>query len=310
MVRTNPIRTFSYHYRNKFGHVVGKVPLDAGVICPNRANGGCIFCRPKSFTPSCLEGSDELEVQVDRGKRYLLKGRFRKYFAYFQQETCTVLPVQRLLDIVKILLADPDCVGLIISTRPDCVENELLSPLAKLIKTCGKDCLFELGVQTVHHRSLKLLNRNHTYEDFLESGAAIKSYNCFELSAHLIFGIPGESYGDMVLSLQRVCDFGVHALKLHHLQVIRDTPLENLFRKGGVELFSLKGYISFLIEILPLIPPEVALHRLWATAHPQLLVAPKWNILTSELSRFLLKELENQNVWQGKSCVAAADAVE
>lgn len=302
MGRNNPIRTFSYHYRNKFGHVVGKVPLDTGVICPNRANGGCIFCRPQSFSPSCLETDDTIPVQLEKGKKFLLKGRFRKYFAYFQQETCTVLPPPQLIDIVKAPLDDPDCVGVILSTRPDCVELEFLEMLATVITKHDKDCLFELGVQSIHTKSLDLLNRNHSYRDFLESGAAIKSFGCFELGTHLIFGIPGESALEMKSSVMQVCDFGVDALKLHHLQVIRDTPLEKKFTEGGVEPFSLEGYLDFLMDILPLIPSEITIHRLWATAHPRLLVAPRWNVLASELSNVLLQKMEERGIWQGMFC--------
>ena len=88
------IRTFSHHCRSKYGEGVGKVPVDTGLICPNRKNGGCIYCRAASFTPSCLEVGDSVAIQVEKAKRFLLKGRFKKYFAYFQQETCTAAPVE------------------------------------------------------------------------------------------------------------------------------------------------------------------------------------------------------------------------
>ena len=294
------IRTFSYHCRSKYGEGVGKAPVDIGLICPNRKNGGCIYCRAASFTPSCLDNTDDILTQVAKAKTMLLKGRFKKYFAYFQQETCTAAPVQELIDLFTLLLADENCVGLILSTRPDAVNKELLYPLAKLILQVGKDCLFELGVQTVHESSLKLLNRNHTYTDFIRTVALLKSYGCYEVGAHLIFGIPNESEADMLVSVEKVCSLGIDAIKLHHLQVIKETPLEVMHARDEIRLFSLDSYLCFLLKILVIVPENVTVHRLWATSHPDLLVAPKWNVLAARLSQQLRETMEQQNLWQGK----------
>lgn len=132
------IRTFSHHCREKYGHGVGKIPVDMGQSCPNRRHGGCIFCRPASFTPSYLKNTDDLLRQVAAGKKHLLKGRFSKYFAYFQQETCTALPVEQLLPAFHLLLTDADCHGLILSTRPDYVSEQLIKLLAQLVNKTGK----------------------------------------------------------------------------------------------------------------------------------------------------------------------------
>jgi uncharacterized protein len=297
---TPVIRTFSYHYREKFGHGVGKIPVDMGQPCPNRAHGGCIFCRPASFTPFYIQKTDDLLKQIAAGKNHLLKGRFKKYFASFQQETCTALPVRQLLPAFHLLLTDADCVGLILSTRPDYIEDQLLESLAELVKETGKECLFELGLQSVHEQSLKLLNRNHSFADFQDAVRRIKSAGRFELGAHLIFGIPGESEEDMLFSIRTVCELGVNALKLHHLQVIRETPLQKLYEQGEVTPFSLERYLLFLLRALPIIPAEVTIHRLWATSHPDLLLAPQWNVLASSLSRILQEKMGNLGIWQGK----------
>ncbi len=146
-----------------------------------------------------------------------------------------------------------------------------------------------------------MLNRNHSFADFQDAVRRIKSAGCFELGAHLIFGIPGESEEDMLHSVRLVCQLGVTALKLHHLQVIRDTPLQKLYEQGEVTPFSLEGYLDFLLKALAIIPAEVTIHRLWATAHPDLLVAPKWNILASSLSVALQKKMAAAGVWQGQA---------
>jgi radical SAM protein (TIGR01212 family) len=294
------IRTFSIHYRQKYGRSVGKIPLDLGQPCPNRERGGCIYCRPAGFTPAYLRSTDTIARQIAEGKAKLLKGRFSRYLAYFQQETCTALPAERLLPIFRQVLADAGCLGLILSTRPDYVADTLLMPLADLVVQSGKECLFELGLQSVHKRSLKLLNRNHGFDDFRDAAARIKKAGCFDLGVHLIFGIPGESEEDMLLSLATVCRLGVTHLKLHHLQVIRDTALHALYEEGRVKLFSRQEYLDFLLRALPIVPAGVTIHRLWATAHPALLVAPRWHALAGELSGELQERMAEMEVWQGQ----------
>ena len=295
------LHTFSVHYRQKYGHGVGKIPVDMGQSCPNRVRGGCIFCQPAGFAPACLNKADDLADQVAAGKRHLLRGRFTRYFAYFQQETCTAVAVEQLLPAFESLLVDADCVGLILSTRPDYVSDQLLERLAALVSKTGKECLFELGLQSIHERSLQWLNRHHTFADFVDAARRIMASGCFELGAHLIFGIPGESRQDMLESVKSVCALGVNALKLHHLQVIRDTPLEKLYARGNITLFALAEYIDFLVHVLPTIPSEVTIHRLWATTHPGLLVAPRWNILACDLSERLRQKMTAAGVWQGQA---------
>lgn len=299
------VTTFSHHYRAKYGEPVGKIPIDTGLVCPNREKGGCIFCRPAGFTPGYLDKADDVTVQIARGKEHLLRGRFRRYFAYFQQETCTALPADELLELLSGILGDNDCVGVILSTRPDHVPDTLLAGLTECIVFSGKECLFELGLQTIHERSLQLLNRNHGFADFLDAAARIRSAGPFGVGAHLIFGIPGESTEEMLHSLVTVCAIGLDALKLHHLQVIRDTPLHEMYLRGEVPLFSLKQYLDFLLEALPLIPANVTIHRLWATSHPDLLVAPRWHVLATELSRSLRKRMTEQGIRQGQRAARA-----
>lgn len=293
------IRTFSHHYRHKYGEPIGKIPIDTGMICPNRQKGGCIFCGPASFTPGYLKSSDGYQTQIARGKSSILKGRFKKYFAYFQQETCTAVPAEMLLPELTAILADPACVGLILSTRPDFVSDDLLSPLSSLMQECGKECLFELGLQTIHEKNLRLLNRNHCYRDFTDAVLRIRHAGNFTVGVHLIFGIPGESEKDMLQSVETVCTLGINALKLHHLQVIRDTELHRMYDNGEVQPFTLEGYLDFLQKVLVRVPADVTIHRLWATSHPKLLVAPKWNIHATHLSTRLHREMQEKAMYQG-----------
>ncbi len=306
---TPRIRTFSVHCREHFGQTLGKIPLDLGIPCPNRSNGGCLFCRPASFTPFSLRTSDALNEQIRRGKKYLLRNRFTRYFGYFQQETATAMATSRLIPLLAEILTDPDCVGLILSTRPDTLADDLLPALAELMHRSGKECLIELGLQSIHPASLRLLNRNHSYADFAAAVRSIKAQENLQLGVHLILGIPGESAADMLATVRRVCELGVQAIKLHHLQVIRGTALEVLFLRGQVPVFNLTDYLELLLSLLPHIPAEVTMHRLWATAHPDLLVAPRWQLISGELSKHLLRHMMERGIWQGQLAGATAGSV-
>jgi uncharacterized protein len=293
------IRTFSIDCRQRFGQAVGKIPLDLGVPCPNRRFGGCVYCRPAAYTPSCLQAGDELVVQLDRGRKHLLAGRFCSYFAYLQQETSTALSPTELLPILKTLLVAEGCRGLILSTRPDYLPQKLLIGLVALVVDSGKECLVELGLQSVHERSLSLLNRRHSYGSFVDAVARIKEVGFLRVGAHLLFGIPGETEEDMVRSVRDVCALGVDALKLHHLQVLRDTRLADWWAEGKVRPFGRESYLELLLAILPRIPHGVVLHRLWAASHPADLLAPKWNCHAATLAAELRHRLAQAGLWQG-----------
>jgi len=298
---SNPtINTFSRHYRAKYGQVVGKIPLDTGLVCPNRQLGGCIYCRAGSFTPSYLNKNDSIAVQLELGKKHLLRDRFKLFFGYFQQETTTALLAASLLPMLEDVLAEEDCIGIIISARPDCLEQLLLEKLADLARHSGKEFLLEIGLQSCHERSLQLLNRNHSVADFVDAVSRIKALEVLQIGVHLILGILGETEEDMRTSLRTVCDLGVDAIKLHHLQVIRDTPLHTMHCQQEIPVFSAQAYMELLTRLLPQISKHIVMHRLWSHSHPDLLVAPRWNLLAGDLSVQLQKMMEEQGVYQGK----------
>jgi hypothetical protein len=294
-----PFRTFAYHYRQKYGHPVGKIPLDMGIPCPNRRRGGCIFCRGDGFSPGYLHKTTSISQQILQGKRHLLRNRFSKYFAYFQQETSTALHPDLLLPVFRSVLEDDDCLGIILSTRPDSVEQNLLEQLSAAVTALNKECLIELGLQTVHSAGLQVLNRNHSFVDCCDAIRRIQDADNLGVGVHFIFGIPGESEEDMLTSVATVAAMGVQAVKFHHLQVLRDTVLHRMYEEGRVRTFTLEQYCRFLLKALPLLPEHIVIHRLWATAHPDMLIAPRWNILATHLSRILRQTMEKFAIRQG-----------
>lgn len=260
-----------------------------------------MFCSSAAFLPGYLNAGDSVSVQLEKGKRRFLGDRFIKYLAYFQQETTTAAPTDHLLEHFAMILKDKDCIGLIISTRPDSIAKDLLGPLSILLRHHGKECLFEIGLQTIHEKTLKKINRNHRYIDFQQAVVQLKGYSQFQVGAHLLFGLPGESMEDMLATLEVVIGLELDALKLHHLQVIRDTPLQGMYERGEFNTFSLAEYMEFLLQIIPMLPRNVVLHRLWSASHPELLIAPKWNILATELSRNLRDNMIKRELFQGKN---------
>jgi len=301
MKKGSLINTFSSYYRKKYGKPVGKVTLQTGFPCPNRAKGGCIFCNPESFRPVSIEDGDSIEIQLDKGKKYLKKlRRTSLYLAYFQQGSATAVPYEVLGEMIEIPLGDPDCIGVILSTRPDCIGEELPSFLGGFHeKFPGKEILVEIGLQSSKPETLKILNRNHTFEDFQNAVTLLKKCDFVQIGVHLIMGIPWENEDDMIATINDVVKMGVNYLKIHHLQVIEGTKLKEIYDREKFKLFNAEDYIDFLLKIIPLIPWEVVIHRLWSDAPQRFLIAPVWNMKSYELMDALVARLHQKGVKQG-----------
>jgi radical SAM protein (TIGR01212 family) len=297
----SPVHTFSAHYREKYGQPVGKIALETGIPCPNRRRGGCIYCSPQSFRPASLRSGDPLGEQLRKGRLQLRDRRkLRIYLAYFQQETSTAGPPDELAEKFRLPLLDPDCKGLILSTRPDALGPGILDRIAALRDEMpGKEFLVELGLQSAHDETLRLLNRNHTYEDFVQAVRLLRTLPFVQVGVHLILCLPGEEAPDMLDTVRRVCGLGVDYMKLHHLQVIRGTTLHEMAALNPLKPWSAEQYVDLLTLLLPAIPGRVVMHRLWSNADPELLVEPRWGLMTSALHERVLRRMKAEGVTQG-----------
>lgn len=298
------INLFSHYYRRKYGQPVGKIALGLGLPCPNRRLGGCVYCAPASFTPYYLQGGDAIATQLAKGRRYLASRKFGRYFAYFQQETATAAPFAALQAAFAQATAAPECVGLIVSTRPDALADDVLAELAALGRE--REVIIELGLQSAHDRTLDFLNRNHSVADFCATARRVKAAG-LALGVHLIVGLPGEGLSDMVHTVRLVADLGVDAVKFHHLQVIRDTPLHRIHREHPFPLLSPAAYLAIVAQLLAHLPARVVLHRLWSSSDPAILVAPHWGGLGGhELHALLAAIMEGEGISQGCCCEPSA----
>lgn len=298
--------TFNRHLRETFGEKVFKVSLDAGFTCPNRDGtkgwGGCIYCSSRGSGDFAGIVSHSIEEQFDEVKeRMCKKWPKAKYLAYFQAYTNTYAPVSKLRKIYEEALKQEDVVGLSIATRPDCLPEEVLDYLEELHRRTY--LWVELGLQSIHDRTMEWVRRGHTYEEFLE-GVTVLYERGVNICVHVILGFPGETHEDMMATARAVAALPVRGIKLHLLHVLKGTPLAKQYEKEPFALPTLEEYVSQVIDILEVLPPEMIIHRLTGDGAPDDLIAPLWSRKKWEVLNAIDQELVDRDTWQGKYYVA------
>ncbi len=298
------LRYYAYrHYlRQRFGCAVRRVSVDAGFTCPNVdgtvAVGGCAFCDNRSFSPSRRLPRTTLVGQIDEGIRRIRR-RFKAdaFLAYFQPATNTYAPADRLRLLYEEALRHPDVIGLAIGTRPDCVPDDVLDLLQHLAARTYVSV--EYGLQSIHERSLRWMNRGHGYDAFVDA----VQRSCgrgFEIAAHVILGLPGESHADMLSTAEALGRLPVDAVKIHNLYAVRHTPLAQQVAAGQVRLLQRDEYIAVLVDFLELLPPHMVVERVLGDAPPEYLVGPPWCLDKAGVLRALDQEMQRRDAWQGK----------
>ena len=264
----------NFFYRQKFGARVRKLSLDAGCNCPNRdgtlATLGCIFCSPESFSPSRRMGPKPIADQLSEGTQRL-RSRYdaERFIAYFQPGTNTYGPMDRLLQAYQQALSYPDVVGLAIGTRPDCVGEDVLDVLTELAQQTW--LVVEYGLQTVHDRTLDLLNRGHHYDAFLDAYRRTRRRK-IQIGVHVILGLPGESHDDLLATARQLASLEIHSVKLHNLYAVRNTVLADEVAAGRIRLADFQQYVGWAVDFLEELPGSVVIDRLSGDAPPGYLV--------------------------------------
>lgn len=298
---SRPYRALSQYLRERFGVKVYRVTVDAGFTCPNVdgkvAKGGCVYCDNRSFSPNRRLPRKTLRDQVSFGIDKLSQ-RYGadKFLVYFQAATNTYAPVDKLRRLYDEALDHPQVVGLCIGTRPDCVGDDVLDLIESYAKRMYV-CL-ELGLQTIHDRSLAWMNRGHGVAEFVDAVDRCRG-RTFEVCAHVILGLPGESWDDMLATADVVAALPLHGVKIHNLHVVTGTPLETQYLAGKAPMLEFDDYVRLVADFLERLPAGVVIHRLNGDAPPKYLVAPQWSHEKHRLLRALEKELRLRGRRQG-----------
>jgi radical SAM protein (TIGR01212 family) len=302
---------FSRFLREKFGGRVYRVTVDGGFTCPNVdgtvTTGGCVFCDNRSFSPNRRQPRVPIREQVRRGVSILSK-RYgaRQFLAYFQAATNTHAPVEKLRRLYDEALDHPQIVGLAIGTRPDSVPDPVLDLIAEYAR--DRYVCLELGLQTIHDRSLDWMNRGHHYDAFVDAVRRCQGRGP-DLCAHVILGLPGETEADMLATADALAGLPVQGVKIHNLHVVRDTPMAVMYQRGEVPMLERDHYVRIVCDFLERLPPEMVIHRLSGDAPPDYLIAPFWCLDKPALLRAIQQEMVRRDSRQGKSFQSNAAAV-
>lgn len=293
--------TLDYFYKQKFNSKVFKVSLNAGFSCPNIdgtvGTGGCIYCSNTGSGEFAGNKNDDLVKQFNEVKAILhKKWPNAKYIGYFQAFTNTYAPVDILKEKYETILALDDVIGLSISTRPDCLEDDVVEYLGELNKRTN--LWVELGLQTIHDSTSKLINRGHDYDEFLKGLEKLKAKN-IKVIVHIINGLPGEDYNMMMETAKAVANMGVDGIKIHLLHVIKDTPMEKMLQKGMLTLMNQEEYINLVCDQLEILPETMIVHRLTGDGKRDELVGPLWSLKKWEVLNAIDDELKKRNSYQG-----------
>jgi len=297
---------YSNYFRSIYGARVQKVSIDAGFTCPNRdgskGTGGCSYCNNDAFNPSYCQAVKPISEQIREGIEFH-KWRYNEavsYLAYFQAYSNTYAPVSKLRSLYEEALNFPGVVGLIIGTRPDCVDDEKLEYLKELSKKYY--IAVEYGIESCYNKTLKRINRGHTFEDAvltLEKTGALG----INAGAHFIFGLPGESRKEMLDQVQTISSLPIKTIKFHQLQIIKGTRMEEEFlnNPADFDLFSWEEYLEFFITFLERLNPEIVVERFTSEAPPRFLTGKGWGKKrTDQIVNLIEKRMEELDTWQGR----------
>ncbi len=298
--------SYAGYFRRHFGHRIQKLSVDAGFTCPNRdgtlATGGCTFCDNAAFTPSYCRRGLSVSRQIEEGILFHAR-RYRtaeRYLVYFQSFSNTYAPLERLRALYEEALAHPEVVGLVIGTRPDCVDEERLDYLAELAERYY--IAVEYGIESVYDKTLLAVNRGH---DFATAERAVRmtAERGLAVGGHFILGLPGESEQMLLEGVGRINALPLTTVKFHQLQIFRDTPLAATYEAHPerFRFWSVEEYIDLFVEVLRRLRPEVVVERFASEAPPRYHCGPTWQgVRNEQLMALLEKRLTERDTYQGE----------
>lgn len=293
--------TLDYFYKQKFGGKVCKISLNAGFTCPNidgtLSKSGCIYCSKSGSGEYGGNPSESLEKQFNTIKKIMnKKWPTAKYIGYFQARSNTYAPLNILKEKYETILKQNNVIGLAIATRPDCISDECIDYLAKLNKKTF--ITVELGLQTIHDKTSKIIGRCHTLECFEKTVKKLKNKNIFT-TVHIINGLPGETKEMMIETVKYLNKLNIDGIKIHMLSVLKDTPLAKMFKIKPFHILTKEEYIDIVITQLEYLNPKIVIQRLTGDPMKEELIAPMWTIKKIDVLNGIDKEMVKRNTYQG-----------
>lgn len=308
IVKNTPtyFRSYTSYLKEKFGSRVQKLSVHAGMTCPNRDGSkgteGCIYCLNEAFTPSYCTSEKTITQQIAEGIEFHRK-RYRrasKYLVYFQAYSNTYTEPETLQKMFEEALSVEGISGITAGTRPDCISSEIAEVLAYYSKKTS--IKVELGIESVYDDTLRLIMRGHSMDDTFNALDILHRLN-IPTGGHFIFGLPGEGKNRLPEMASIISKMGLMSVKLHQLQILKGTPLEQIYRKQGPRfpLFELAEYIDFIVDFAERLHPDIYIERFAAEVPPRYLVAPDWgNLRYDNILQLIIKRFEKRNSFQGK----------
>ncbi len=293
--------TLDYFYKNKFGCKVCKISLNAGFTCPNidgtLGTKGCIYCSKSGSGEFGGNKNDDLITQFESVKKVMdKKWPNSKYIGYFQARSNTYAPLNILKEKYETILKLDNVVGLSIATRPDCISDECLDYLDELNKKTF--LTVELGLQTIHEKTTKLINRCHDLKCFEDMVKKLKQKNIFTV-VHIINGLPDETKDMMIETVKYLNNLNIDGIKIHMLSVLKDTPLAKLYEIKPFHLLSEEEYVDIVCDQLEYLKPEIVIQRLTGDPMTDDLIAPLWLPKKTQVLNDIDKKMAKRNSYQG-----------
>jgi len=300
-----PYHSFTGFLRNKFpGRKIVKIPIVAGFSCPNRdgslSSAGCTFCDPLASGPLHTAGMS-IEQQIEG---YMASHPGKSYIAYFQAHSNTHGPVSELRRKFETIFKYPDIVGLFIGTRPDAIAEQVFPLLTELNRRLY--LTVELGLQSIHSQSLLLLNRNHSYEQFLEAFQKLQDLK-IDTVVHLIVGIPGETRAHMLATIAEMNRLKPAGIKFHLLHVLRGTALHRQYLEKPFPLLGRDDYAERITLLLDYLDPDIVIHRLTAEREKEIFVAPEWALNKQAVLTAIRSHMRQSGAFQGRRYIPSSE---
>ncbi len=296
------IYKFKDFLTERYPFPVRKLSIHTNLGCPHRENrtgkGGCVYCYNPGFS-SLTSDLPDVPIQIQTAIAQARNNNFKgKFIAYFQTETNTYADIDVLGPWWREIENYPDdIIGLAIGTRPDCLSENILSLLSEM----GKKYMvwLELGLQSAHDRTLKLINRGHDYACFVDAIHQTQQFKNILICAHIILGLPNETEHDMLFTIQEINHLQLDGVKIHHLQVVKNTILAEWYALGKIKVFNETEYIHLLLHVLPHLSSKITVHRLVGDIRSDLLIAPRWRLPKTQVIQILENELKKAGKFQG-----------